>query len=66
MTRPEQQSGGQRRAILAGAVAATGVCVLAWLSGYDFNERGPTALIVGMLVVWAGWAAWLISPGNRP
>lgn len=45
------------------SIAAAGlVCLLAWLSGFDFNERGGTALLVAYLTLVTGGATYFF-PG---
>ena len=46
MTRPEQQSGGQVARLARAAAGAAFVCALAWLAGFDFNERGGITFLV--------------------
>ena len=43
---------------IAAVAAALFVCALFWLGGYDFNQRGEIALLVGLLSGFAGVWAW--------
>lgn len=45
--------------------AALTVCLLSWLGGFDFNERGGAALLVGYFSLGAGVLTYLI-PGWEP
>ena len=40
--------------ITCSILSAAVVCGFAWLWGYDFNERGATALIVAYIAAAAG------------
>lgn len=45
---------------LASIVAALWVCGLAWIAGFDFNERGFDALFVAGVAVVVGVFTYLI------
>lgn len=51
-----------KRWALAIAVAAA-VCLLAWLGGFDFNERGAAAFGVA---TWALWASAVVLMFYNP
>lgn len=36
----------------------------AWIGGFDFNERGPDALVLSVLALLAGVYAYIISGGS--
>lgn len=45
------------RRVIAAVATAAAICALAWLHGFDFNERGTEALVVAYLSVWFGGLA---------
>ena len=47
------------------AIAAVAVCwVLAWLAGFDFNERNPIVAYCGFVSLMAGYWAFIFSGLN--
>jgi hypothetical protein len=42
------------RHVLAGLSGAACVCLLFWLVGFDFNERGPEAAVCAGLSLFIG------------
>jgi len=50
-----------RYPLLAALLGAVLVLVGAWIHGFDFDERGPDALIVYVLSFWAAMTAALLG-----
>lgn len=48
--------------VICALLAASIVCGLAWLWGFDFNERGDTAIVVAYLALAASGVVYFF-PG---
>lgn len=47
--------------VIATTLAALSVLILAWVSGYNFDKRGPTAFAVCFFTGYAALFAWKLS-----
>jgi hypothetical protein len=41
----------KRKRLTATILSAIGVCVMAWIAGFDFDERGATAFFVAAFAI---------------
>lgn len=54
-----------KRPVLAAAVAALVVLSLAWIAGFNFNERGINAFFVAYIALWLAALAYFFPFKDR-